>query len=1076
MLRSEALTEQISDLLIECTGGATLAAGTPVPQANIVVQFNSTVTSRVLNSNVGGYPALDALLFIDDPQSGLTAPVSGWGPAAQQVLCATPAAGCAQYTGRVDPSTGTSYSATGVPVALNTAGVYPASASNNTATTNVFQALLTGSSQITFFNVPILPPGASGITRTFRITNVRLNASALSSAFGQAVASISTNNYSALPITNSTPAVGYVQPGLGTVSVTAGGSPFSSCSSANRSLAATINIPENTSFGTAFKPRVAPQSTVSDSNLLPGTAQNLTSQYAPGEVYNSESGLIFQNLTGLGGTAGLAEFGTRLKIAISNVPAGATVYVPTTVKTALGSGSYTYAGLVTAEATADGTSFPAGGTLDASGTTLVALPSSGIAVYEILGTNSSAVETLKIPVYVSSSAGHLAAGTARVVVSLAPNPTDGAFSASTGVNAQSFDDGYTIPRFLDTGGFQNLFTTTNPEKCVVPSTDPLSCTSQAAGTPQLRSEGLAEQTGDILITCSGGATLATGTTIPQANIVVQFNASVTSRVLNSNVNGYPALDSLLFIDDPQSGLSAPVVNWGPAAPQNLCANPASGCVQYVGRVDPYTGDAEGGGVNVALDTAGTYYASAGKAATTNVYQALLTGPNQITFFGIPVLPPAAVGISRAFRITNVRLNASALGSSFGQAVAFISTNNYSALPISNPSPVVGYVQPGLGTVSVTAVNSPYAVCIAQTKGGATWQAATVNIPENFGTAFKTRVVPQTTVADGNLLAGTLQNLTSQFAPGATFNSESGLIFQNLSGQGAVAGLADFGTRLKLKISNLPAGATVYLPTTVKTAGATGYTYAGLVTSETVSDGTSFPSAGTLDASGGTYAALPSTGIAVYEILGANASLVETLQIPVFVTYTKNQVDPGTAKVAVSLAPNPTDGAFSASNSIYAQPFDAGYTIPRFLDTSVSRNLFTTQLCTTSLLYPYVTSAGGFDTGIAVANATSDPFGTLAQAGTCSIYFYGSNAPSTNPYVTSPLATGTTTAVLASSVAPSFTGYAISVCNFQLAHGFAFVSDLGARSLAMGYLPLVMGNADNSTARATVSPANEFLAN
>jgi len=32
---------------------------------------------------------------------------------------------------------------------------------------------------------------------------------------------------------------------------------------------------------------------------------------------------------------------------------------------------------------------------------------------------------------------------------------------------------------------------------------------------------------------------------------------------------------------------------------------------------------------------------------------------------------------------------------------------------------------------------------------------------------------------------------------------------------------------------------------------------------------------------------------------------------------------------------------------------------------------------------------------------------------------------------------------------------IAVCRFQYAHGFAFVSDLGARNLAMGYLALII---------------------
>jgi len=62
--------------------------------------------------------------------------------------------------------------------------------------------------------------------------------------------------------------------------------------------------------------------------------------------------------------------------------------------------------------------------------------------------------------------------------------------------------------------------------------------------------------------------------------------------------------------------------------------------------------------------------------------------------------------------------------------------------------------------------------------------------------------------------------------------------------------------------------------------------------------------------------------------------------------------------------------------------------------------------------------------------------------------------------------------LTSTIAsPGYTGYVIAICNFQYAHGFAFVSDLGARNLAMGYLADVLntpigivprGNAATST--------------
>ena len=54
-----------------------------------------------------------------------------------------------------------------------------------------------------------------------------------------------------------------------------------------------------------------------------------------------------------------------------------------------------------------------------------------------------------------------------------------------------------------------------------------------------------------------------------------------------------------------------------------------------------------------------------------------------------------------------------------------------------------------------------------------------------------------------------------------------------------------------------------------------------------------------------------------------------------------------------------------------------------------------------------------------------------------------------------MASATTYTTLASSVAPNFLGYMIAVCNFQYAHGFAFVSDVGARNLAMGYLALII---------------------
>jgi hypothetical protein len=102
------------------------------------------------------------------------------------------------------------------------------------------------------------------------------------------------------------------------------------------------------------------------------------------------------------------------------------------------------------------------------------------------------------------------------------------------------------------------------------------------------------------------------------------------------------------------------------------------------------------------------------------------------------------------------------------------------------------------------------------------------------------------------------------------------------------------------------------------------------------------------------------------------------------------------------------------------------------------------------MFPFLTNQAGFDTGIAIANTNTDPFGTVPVAAACTLYFYGAAAPA--PVSSPSIPSGTDYAFLASTIAPGFQGYMIAACNFPLAHGFAFVSDVGARNLAMGYLP------------------------
>ena len=144
-------------------------------------------------------------------------------------------------------------------------------------------------------------------------------------------------------------------------------------------------------------------------------------------------------------------------------------------------------------------------------------------------------------------------------------------------------------------------------------------------------------------------------------------------------------------------------------------------------------------------------------------------------------------------------------------------------------------------------------------------------------------------------------------------------------------------------------------------------------------------------------------------------------------------------------------------------------------------------CQTDLLWPYVTnynggSAGGplgnWDTAIEVANTTSDPFtqalgGAIPQDGSCTFYVYHAGtaaAARATPTTATPI-TFTTPVVLSggdyafmlstTAAAGTVGGYAIAVCNFQNAVGYAGIVDnangMGTWDAYANYLAYVVPN-------------------
>jgi hypothetical protein len=268
--------------------------------------------------------------------------------------------------------------------------------------------------------------------------------------------------------------------------------------------------------------------------------------------------------------------------------------------------------------------------------------------------------------------------------------------------------------------------------------------------------------------------------------------------------------------------------------------------------------------------------------------------------------------------------------------------------------LVGFPQPGLNTAvrNTTDTDSPGSTAFSEC-GSSTIPVpvAMLRFGENFPAAFKTRVVP-TLFSNGQSSAG--QNI-----PGAIYSSESGFTFPAFTGSGHVAGLADYGTRLKAVFRHVPAGVRIFVSTTSLTdtsaptpappAPTSTASYAVLVPDESflgdVSPGAPVPTT-TLNGNATGLAELPvinGTAQAVWEVITTNPAAIEALSFGVW-----HQVSPGrganpppsTVTVNMSYAPT-APGAFS-----YGDGSSASSSLPvaRFVDTSIARYLFSITPC------------------------------------------------------------------------------------------------------------------------------------
>lgn len=623
-----------------------------------------------------------------------------------------------------------------------------------------------------------------------------------------------------------------------------------------------------------------------------------------------------------------------------------------------------------------------------------------------------------------------------------------------------------------------------------------SCIGNAGVPPIVRAEGLTELVGDLVLNCNGGTPTAAGSPVPQTNVQIFLNTNVTSRLQND-----PWSEALLMIDEP-----------GPDA-QRYCTLDGGCAITGVGHVAGSDGLADG----VDYDQT-----TASGGAVANVFMGRQSGANSLLWQGVPIDPPGT-SATRIVRITNVRANANQLGVSSTliptQIVMFISATGTTSIPINNPQQTVAFIQPGL-SFSVRNVKSSYLQCVSWNRDAATDNtkkmpgsatsgpgAGTVlRYSEGFASSFKRRNValPSTHPnADESAIP------LAQNTPGAIYNTETG--FYNPSpvlGGGSTAarnlstaGLADHGTRLMARFNNIPAGMALYvsaytvssdsddcggLPciTGVNVATTNTTTAARLITSDSNGGGafsrvnttnTATNNTSSNNVGGGSSTAIPmapvtlsnGAGQAVWEVMNADPLRAQTYEFAAAIAYVANTSNNlpglGTATVAGSFAPLSTVTTASASAPI-----------PRFADTSVARNIFTVSACTTNLLFQFLTNQAGFDSGFAISNTSTDPFGTAPQSGPCKLNYYGGTtgggaAPAAQTSAVVPSG-AQLVAVLSSggnlgiAATPGFQGYMIAQCSFQYAHGFAFISDVGANRVSESYQALVL---DSSLGSRTI---------
>jgi len=415
--------------------------------------------------------------------------------------------------------------------------------------------------------------------------------------------------------------------------------------------------------------------------------------------------------------------------------------------------------------------------------------------------------------------------------------------------------------------------------------------------------------------------------------------------------------------------------------------------------------------------------------------------------------PSGNAISGSFRVLGVRVDMNGASAPVTETPSLSSAANNYLLATTSASNVVSSTGAGIASVTI---------------GARTGSPASVN--QGTGAILTNR-----SVAKG----------TASFVITAGFAGAWRSAGANLTNGGSATTVNS--SRIQLTFQNVPSGVTITLsanPTVSTSSGkaAAAFYVSGVGASVTTS---------------ATAQITSSTNTATIEIL--SGSLTSTPQLEVDITgislsSTAAVTTPGAISLTASMAPFCTTAQDGAGVPIESN----GY--PCFTEAEVGPvtviNILPTQ---TTMLMPYALTLPPYDTGIAIANTTADPFGSsgggaTSSSGTITLNFFpttstgGAGTPFslTTSSTVRPglglssdgtLAAGATWTVLMSQLLTAagqtgnFTGYIFLTTNFLDAHGTATISDFRTYSLTANVLVMPP---PATASRATPSGGAELL--